>query len=123
MSSIIGSAMDQSVTQVMMDKALRIIIHALDNIEACMRAGEDEKMAPSIPRLGGSMQSLAQSHSFLYDHQVEDHSGAPPDFTLHSKRYYGRDRLACQVAEGVSLKLRTGKILNSKSDFEILVHV
>ena len=58
MSSIIGSAMDQSVTQVMMDKALRIIIHALDNIEACMRAGKDEKMAPSIPRLGGSMQSL-----------------------------------------------------------------
>ena len=57
MSSIIGSAMDQSVTQVMMDKALRII-HALDNIEACMRAGKDEKMAPSIPRLGGSMQSL-----------------------------------------------------------------
>ena len=45
MSSIIGSAMDQSVTQVMMDKALRIIIHALDNIEACMRAGKDEKVA------------------------------------------------------------------------------
>ena len=58
MSSITGSAMDKSVTQVMMDKALRIIIHALDNIEACMRAGKDEKMAPSIPRLGGSMQSL-----------------------------------------------------------------
>ena len=59
-----------------------------------------------------------QSHSFIYDHQVEDHDGAAPNFTLKSKRYYGRDRLACQVAEGVSLKMRTGKILNSKADWD-----
>ena len=61
----------------------------------------------SINPKTGRVYAKPQSHSFLYDHQVEDHSGAPPDFTLHSKRYYGRDRLACQVAEGVSLKLRT----------------
>ena len=35
-----------------------------------------------------------------------------------SKRYYGKDRLACQVAEGVSIKMRTGKILNSKTDWD-----
>ena len=55
-----------------------------------------------------------QSHSFLFDHQNEDHNGDPPNFTLQSKRYYGKDRLACQVAEGVSLKMRKGKILNSR---------
>ena len=27
-------------------------------------------------------------------------------------------RLACQVAEGVSIKMRTGKILNSKTDWD-----
>ena len=72
----------------------------------------------SINPKTGRIYAKPQSHSFLFDHQAEDHSGAPPDFTLHSKRYYGRDRLACQVAEGVSLKLRTGKILNSKSDWD-----
>ena len=45
-------------------------------------------------------------------------NGDPPNFTLQSKRYYGRDRLACQVAEGVSLKMRKGKILNSKADWD-----
>ena len=59
-----------------------------------------------------------QSNSFLYEHQSEDHNGAPPEFKLQSKRYYGRDRLACQVAEGVSIKMRTGKILNSKTDWD-----
>ena len=76
MSSIIGSAMDQSVTQVMMDKALRIIIHALDNIEACMRAGKDGSINPKT----GRVYAKPQSHYFLYDH-----SGAPPNFTLHRK--------------------------------------
>ena len=59
-----------------------------------------------------------QSHSFLFDHQNEDHNGDPPNFTLQSKRYYGKDRLACQVAEGVSLKMRKGEILNSKADWD-----
>ena len=54
----------------------------------------------------------------MYDHQVEDHNGVPPEFKLQSKRYYGKDRLACQVAEGVSIKMRTGKILNSKTDWD-----
>ena len=31
---------------------------------------------------------------------------------------YFKDRLACQVAEGVSLKMRKGKILNSKADWD-----
>ena len=62
--------------------------------------------------------SKPQSHSFLFDHQHEDHNGDPPNFTLQSKRYYGKDRLACQVAEGVSLKMRKGKILNSKADWD-----
>ena len=26
--------------------------------------------------------SKPQSHSFIYDHQIEDHDGAPPNFTL-----------------------------------------
>ena len=66
----------------------------------------------------GKTYAKPQSHSFLYDHQVEDHNGVPPEFKLQSKRYYGKDRLACQVAEGVSIKMRTGKILNSKTDWD-----
>ena len=57
------------------------------------------------------------TNSFLFDHQKEDHNGAPPNFNLQSKRFYGKDRLACQVAEAVALKMRKGKILNSKGDF------
>ena len=62
--------------------------------------------------------SKPQSHSFLFDHLQEDHNGYPPNFTLQSKRYYGKDRLACQVAEGVSLKMRKVKFLNSKADWD-----
>ena len=66
----------------------------------------------------GERFAKPQSNSFLFEHQIEDHNGVPPDFKLQSKRYYGRDRLACQVAEGVSIKMRTGKILNSKTDWD-----
>ena len=66
----------------------------------------------------GKTYAKPQSHSFLYEHQVDDHNGVPPEFKLQSKRYYGKDRLACQVAEGVSIKMRTGKILNSKTDWD-----
>ena len=72
----------------------------------------------SINPKTGKTYAKPQSHSFLYDHQIEDHNGVPPDFKLQSKRYYGKDRLACQVAEGVSIKMRTGKILNSKTDWD-----
>lgn len=72
----------------------------------------------SVNPKSGKGYAKPQSSSFLYEHQNEDHNGAPPDFKLQSKRYYGRDRLACQVAEGVSIKMRTGKILNSKTDWD-----
>ena len=72
----------------------------------------------SINPRSGKGYAKPQSSSFLYDHQIEDHNGAPPEFKLQSKRYYGRNRLACQVAEGVSIKMRTGKILNSKTDWD-----
>ena len=72
----------------------------------------------SVNPRSGKGYAKPQSTSFLYEHQNEDHNGAPPDFKLQSKRYYGRDRLACQVAEGVSIKMRTGKILNSKTDWD-----
>ena len=65
----------------------------------------------------GKRYAKPGTNSFLYDHQQEDHNGAPPNFSLKSKRFYGKDRLACQVAEAVSLKMRKGKILNSKGDF------
>ena len=75
---------------------------------------EDKSINPKTKKL----YAKPQSHSFIYDHQREDHNGDPPNFTLQSKRYYGRDRLACQVAEGVSLKMRKGKIINSKADWD-----
>ena len=65
----------------------------------------------------GKRYAKPGTNSFLFNHQQEDHNGAPPNFSLKSKRYYGKDRLACQVAEAVSLKMRKGKILNSKGDF------
>ena len=72
----------------------------------------------SVNPKSGKGYAKPQSSSFLHEHQKEDHNGAPPEFKLQSKRYYGRDRLACQVAEGVSIKMRTGKTLNSKSDWD-----
>ena len=65
----------------------------------------------------GKRYAKPATNSFLFDHQKEDHNGAPPNFRLESKRFYGKDRLACQVAEAVALKMRKGKILNSKGDF------
>ena len=72
----------------------------------------------SINPKSGKRYAKPQSSSFLFDLQTEDHKGVPPNFKLKSKRYYGKDRLACQVAEGVSIKMRTGKILNSKTDWD-----
>ena len=68
------------------------------------------------PRTGRTRRQPT-NNSFLFDHQKEKHNSAPPNFKLRTKRYYGSDRLACQVAEAVSLKMRTGEILNSKTDF------
>ena len=68
------------------------------------------------PRTGRTRRQPT-NNSFLFDHQKEKHNSAPPNFKLRTKRYYGSDRLACQVAEAVSLKMRTGEILNLKTDF------
>ena len=57
--------MSNSVMQAMTDKVLRTIIRDLDNIDLCMKAGKDVKMAPLIPRQGGSMQSHKVTHSCL----------------------------------------------------------
>ena len=75
---------------------------------------EDKSINPKTKKL----YAKPQSHSVIFDHQKEDHNGDPPNFTLQSKRYYGRDCLACQVAEGFSLKMRKGTILNSKADWD-----
>ena len=62
----------------------------------------------------GKKYSKPSNNSFMYDHQKEKHNSSPLDCKLNTKRYYGKDRLACQVAEAVPLKMRTGEILNTK---------
>ena len=58
--------------------------------------------------------SKPSNNSFMYAHQKEKHNSSPLDCKLNTKRYYGKDRLACQVAEAVPLKMRTGENLNTK---------
>ena len=63
----------------------------------------------SVNPKSGRGYAKPQSSSFLYEHRNEDHNAMGLlqilIFKAKHKRYYGRDRLACQVAEGVSIKL------------------
>ena len=72
-------------------------------------------MVPSIQGLEKVMLSLKAALFFL-SIRVKITMGLLQNLNSKAK-YYGRDRLACQVAEGVLIKMRTGKILNSKQAF------
>ena len=80
MSYTIGSAQSNisALTQVMTAKVLRTTSLAVPSTHLCM----------SWKRHEDGTGETSQSHSFLYDHQIEDHNGVPPKFKLQSKRYY-----------------------------------
>ena len=55
--------------------------------------------------------------SFMHLHQEKSHNNANENFKLSVTRFYGNDRLSCEIAEAVILRQRTGEILNMKSEF------
>ena len=52
--------------------------------------------------------------SFMHLHQENNED---ENFKLSVTRFYGNDRLSCEIAEAVILRQRTGEILNMKSEF------
>ena len=55
--------------------------------------------------------------SFMHLHQEKSHNNENENFKLSVTRFYGNDRLSCEIAEAVILRQRTGEILNMKSEF------
>ena len=56
-------------------------------------------------------------NSFMHLHQEKSHNNENENFKLSVTRFYGNDRLSCEIAEAVILRQRTGEILNLKSEF------
>ena len=56
-------------------------------------------------------------NSFMHLHQEKSHDNMNENFKLSVTRFYGNDRLSCEIAEAVILRQRTGEILNLKSEF------
>ena len=56
-------------------------------------------------------------NSFMHLHQEKSHNNENENFKLSVTRFYGNDRLSCEIAEAVILRQRKGEILNLKSEF------
>ena len=54
--------------------------------------------------------------SFLQLHQEKSHNGEEENFKLSVTRFYGKDRLAYEIAEAVILRSRKGDVCNLKSE-------
>ena len=55
--------------------------------------------------------------SFLHLHQEKAHNNEDENFKLSVTRFYGQDRLSCEIAEAVILRTRTGDVCNLKSEW------
>ena len=55
--------------------------------------------------------------SFLTLHQEKAHNNEDENFKLSVTRFYGQDRLSCEIAEAVILRTRTGDVCNLKSEW------
>ena len=94
------------------DSPPKIITQGVINMKGLIKTGQNMNIIKTNNR--GKKYSKPSNNSFMYDHQKEKHNSSPLDCKLNTKWYYGKDRLACQVAEAVPLKMRTGEILNTK---------
>ena len=55
--------------------------------------------------------------AFQHFHQDKSHNGEEENFKLSVTRFYGKDRLACEIAEAVILRSRKGDVCNLKSEW------
>ena len=86
-----------------------------------------EYMAPVLEDYMRRMYTRSLNHDYKYDkkhkdsfmhlHQEKSHNNENENFKLSVTRFYGNDRLSCEIAEAVILRQRTGEILNMKSEF------
>ena len=54
--------------------------------------------------------------SFLHLHQEKSHNNEDENFKLSVTRFYGKDRMSCEIAEAVILRNRRGEVCNLKSE-------
>ena len=55
--------------------------------------------------------------SFLHLHQEKSHNNEDENFKLSVTRFYGKDRMSCEIAEAVILRNRKGEVCNLKSEW------
>ena len=55
--------------------------------------------------------------SFLQLHQEKSHNNKDENFKLSVTRFYGKDRMACEIAKAVILRNRKGDVCNLKSEW------
>ena len=81
--------------------------------------GQSSKNLYTRTRTQGHNYKYKKKHqdSFLHLHQEKAHNGGEEDFKLSATRFYGKDRLACEIAEARILRSRKGDVCNLKSEW------
>ena len=54
---------------------------------------------------------------FYISTRKKAHNGGEENFKLSATRFYGKDRLSCEIAEAVILRSRKGDVCNLKSEW------
>ena len=88
--------------------------------EICPDATYDGQSSKDLyTRSLGHSYKYEKNHkdSFLQLHQDKSHNGEDENFKLSVTRFYGKDRLACEIAEAVILRSRKGDVCNLKSEW------
>ena len=70
-----------------------------------------------------SLYEIPIQDSFLHLHQEKSHTGEDENFKLSVTRFYGKDKLSCEIAEAVVLRSRTGDVCNLKSEWSTIALV
>ena len=63
-----------------------------------------------------SMKRSIKIH-FYISTRKKAHNGGEENFKLSATRFYGKDRLSCEIAEAVILRSRKGDVCNLKSEW------
>ena len=91
-----------------------------DEKEVCPDATYDGQSSKNLfTRSLGHNYKYEKNHkdSFLHLHQEKSHDNADENFKLSVTRFYGKDRLSCEIAEAVILRSRKGDVCNLKSEW------
>ena len=91
-----------------------------DEKDTCPDSTYDGQSSKNLyTRSLGHNYKYEKSHkdSFLHLHQEKAHNNEDENFKLSVTRFYGQDRLSCEIAEAVILRSRTGDVCNLKSEW------